>query len=208
MKTCNVVTHPPPAAQLPEAAELRKLHQLKEEIGELAVAGAARRRVRVHGVGALSWPPAAPARAGRLPPAVWLAWLPLRRAWVPGPAPTLPSFRPPRTADERKYKGLRRALERELLQAADVVCATCVGAGDPRLANFRFRRVLIDEATQARGAFFPAFFRVFPLSFAPAACCSTRRRGRVAPSLPSFFLLLLPPHADRPVYPPPPKKKK
>jgi regulator of nonsense transcripts 1 len=36
-----------------------------------------------------------------------------------------------------------------VLQAADVVCATCVGAGDPRLAHFRFRRVLIDEATQA-----------------------------------------------------------
>lgn len=36
-----------------------------------------------------------------------------------------------------------------MLQAADVVCATCVGAGDPRLAHFRFRRVLIDEATQA-----------------------------------------------------------
>lgn len=33
-------------------------------------------------------------------------------------------------------------------QAADVVCCTCAGAGDPRLANFRFRRLLIDEATQ------------------------------------------------------------
>lgn len=40
-------------------------------------------------------------------------------------------------------------MEREVLQAADVVCATCVGAGDPRLAHFRFRKVLIDEATQA-----------------------------------------------------------
>ena len=37
-------------------------------------------------------------------------------------------------------------------QAADVVCATCVGAGDSRLLNFRFRRLLIDEATQARAA--------------------------------------------------------
>ena len=26
---------------------------------------------------------------------------------------------------------------------------TCVGAGDPRLANFRFRQVLLDESTQA-----------------------------------------------------------
>ncbi|OIT20921.1 regulator of nonsense transcripts 1-like protein [Nicotiana attenuata] len=32
---------------------------------------------------------------------------------------------------------------------ADVICCTCVGAGDPRLANFRFRQVLIDESTQA-----------------------------------------------------------
>lgn len=26
-------------------------------------------------------------------------------------------------------------------QAADVICTTCVGAGDPRLKNFRFRQV-------------------------------------------------------------------
>ena len=74
---------------VPEAAELRKLQQLREELGELSA------------------------------------------------------------ADERKYRSLLRSLEREVLHAADVVCATCVGAGDPRLASFRFRRVLIDEATQA-----------------------------------------------------------
>ena len=28
-----------------------------------------------------------------------------------------------------------------MLQNADVVCTTCVGAGDPRLTNFRFRKV-------------------------------------------------------------------
>ena len=27
------------------------------------------------------------------------------------------------------------------LQAADVVCTTCAGAGDPRLTSFRFRQV-------------------------------------------------------------------
>eukprot|EP00731_Ephydatia_muelleri_P025707 Em0017g790a len=32
---------------------------------------------------------------------------------------------------------------------ADVICCTCVGAGDSRLAKFRFRMVLIDESTQA-----------------------------------------------------------
>ena len=34
-------------------------------------------------------------------------------------------------------------------QNADVICCTCVGAGDPRLARFRFRGVLIDESTQS-----------------------------------------------------------
>uniref|UniRef100_A0A0D6QVX1 Uncharacterized protein n=1 Tax=Araucaria cunninghamii TaxID=56994 RepID=A0A0D6QVX1_ARACU len=53
------------------------------------------------------------------------------------------------SADEKKYKALKRATEREITQSADVICATCVGAGDPRLSNFRFRQVLIDESTQA-----------------------------------------------------------
>ena len=35
------------------------------------------------------------------------------------------------------------------VQHADVICATCVGAGDPRLSKFRFRTVLIDESTQS-----------------------------------------------------------
>lgn len=51
--------------------------------------------------------------------------------------------------DQKKYRSLRNRTEREILQAADVICCTCVGAGDPRLKNFRFRQVLIDEATQA-----------------------------------------------------------
>ncbi|KAJ6934891.1 hypothetical protein NC651_009782 [Populus alba x Populus x berolinensis] len=49
----------------------------------------------------------------------------------------------------KKYKALKRATEREISQSADVICCTCGGAGDPRLANFRFRQVLIDESTQA-----------------------------------------------------------
>ena len=44
--------------------------------------------------------------------------------------------------DERKYKALKQATEREILQAADVVCCTCVGAGDPRISGFRFRKVM------------------------------------------------------------------
>ncbi|KAK9810079.1 hypothetical protein WJX72_004466 [[Myrmecia] bisecta] len=56
------------------------------------------------------------------------------------------------SGDERKYKALTRSLEREILQSADVVCCTCAGAADPRLTNFRFRQVLIDESTQASEA--------------------------------------------------------
>lgn len=52
-------------------------------------------------------------------------------------------------SDERKYKSLVRACEKDILNAADVICTTCVGAGDPRLAKFKFRTVLVDEATQA-----------------------------------------------------------
>jgi regulator of nonsense transcripts 1 len=51
--------------------------------------------------------------------------------------------------DERKYKILIKQCEKEILGAADVICCTCVGAGDPRLSKLKFRTVLIDEATQA-----------------------------------------------------------
>ena len=36
-----------------------------------------------------------------------------------------------------------------LLEAADVLCCTCVGAGDPRLARLKFHSILIDESMQA-----------------------------------------------------------
>eukprot|EP00127_Corallochytrium_limacisporum_P000235 Clim_evm3s8 gene=Clim_evmTU3s8 len=52
-------------------------------------------------------------------------------------------------SDEKRYKMLKRTCERELIKAADVVCTTCVGAGDPRLQGFKFKKVLIDEITQA-----------------------------------------------------------
>jgi regulator of nonsense transcripts 1 len=51
--------------------------------------------------------------------------------------------------DEKKFKQLTRNAEREILSNADVICCTCVGAGDPRLARFKFRTVLMDESTQA-----------------------------------------------------------
>lgn len=51
--------------------------------------------------------------------------------------------------DEKSYKKLIRKAEEDILQNADVVCCTCVGAGDPRLAKMKFRNVLIDESTQS-----------------------------------------------------------
>ena len=54
--------------------------------------------------------------------------------------------------DQKRYLFLRNQAEQEILQSADVICTTCVGAGDPRLQNFRFRQILIDEATQAMEA--------------------------------------------------------
>lgn len=42
-----------------------------------------------------------------------------------------------------------RAAEINILAKCDVVCCTCVGAGDRRLLTMKFRSVLIDESTQA-----------------------------------------------------------
>lgn len=52
-------------------------------------------------------------------------------------------------ADEKRYRGLKKQCERDLLANADVICCTCVGAGDPRLNKMQFRYVLIDESTQS-----------------------------------------------------------
>jgi regulator of nonsense transcripts 1 len=53
------------------------------------------------------------------------------------------------SADHKKYITLKHKVEKEILGAADVICCTCVGAGDKRLSKLRFRSVLIDESTQA-----------------------------------------------------------
>jgi len=53
------------------------------------------------------------------------------------------------SSDEKRYKALKKLCEKEILSTADVVCCTCVGAGDPRVSQFRFKTVLIDESTQS-----------------------------------------------------------
>ncbi|XP_066596028.1 regulator of nonsense transcripts 1 [Prorops nasuta] len=51
--------------------------------------------------------------------------------------------------DEKRYRLLKKVSEKELLEAADVICCTCVGAGDPRLHKLKFHSILIDESMQA-----------------------------------------------------------
>lgn len=53
------------------------------------------------------------------------------------------------SVDEKRYRTLKKAAEKELLEAADVICCTCVGAGDPRLARIKFHSILIDESMQS-----------------------------------------------------------
>lgn len=54
------------------------------------------------------------------------------------------------SVDEKRYRVLKKSAEKELLEAADVICCTCVGAGDPRLVRLKFHSILIDESMQVR----------------------------------------------------------
>ncbi|KAL8434975.1 hypothetical protein Efla_005058 [Eimeria flavescens] len=51
--------------------------------------------------------------------------------------------------EEKRLRVLQLRCEAEVLQAADVVCCTCIGAGDKRIGDFQFKNVVIDESTQA-----------------------------------------------------------
>ena len=51
--------------------------------------------------------------------------------------------------DDRRLATLKRDLEHDILQSADVICTTTVNAGDKRIARFHFKQVLVDESTQA-----------------------------------------------------------
>ncbi|XP_068154504.1 regulator of nonsense transcripts 1 homolog [Drosophila tropicalis] len=53
------------------------------------------------------------------------------------------------SADEKRYRSLKRSTENQLLEAADVICCTCVGAGDGRLSRIKFTSILIDESMQS-----------------------------------------------------------
>lgn len=53
------------------------------------------------------------------------------------------------SADEKRYRTLKRSAENQLLEAADVICCTCVGSGDARLQRIKFTSILIDESMQS-----------------------------------------------------------
>jgi regulator of nonsense transcripts 1 len=42
---------------------------------------------------------------------------------------------------------LRDEAEKDIIDSADVICCTCIGASDMRLEGLKFQHVLIDEAT-------------------------------------------------------------
>lgn len=51
--------------------------------------------------------------------------------------------------DSGLYMKLLREQETKILDQADIICCTCVGAGDKRLSKYNFRTILIDESSQA-----------------------------------------------------------
>lgn len=102
-------------------------------------------------------------------------------------------------SDARRYRQLRSQAERDVLQAADVICTTCVGAGDPRLANLRFRQLLIDESTQAMEAecFIPIVLGVKQLvlvgdhcQLGPVVMCKKAAKAGLTQSLFERLVLL------------------
>ena len=58
-------------------------------------------------------------------------------------------YSPRGAAARRQAAGMERVAAEQVLRDADVVCCTCVGAGDELLEGFTFRVACVDEATQA-----------------------------------------------------------
>lgn len=46
------------------------------------------------------------------------------------------------SVDEKRYRMLKKSAERELLEAADVICCTCVGAGNLICHRFTYNIIL------------------------------------------------------------------
>jgi regulator of nonsense transcripts 1 len=103
------------------------------------------------------------------------------------------------SSDAKRFRALKAQGERTILQAADVVCTTCVGAGDPRLSNLRFRQLLIDESTQSMEAecFIPIVLGVKQLvlvgdhcQLGPVVMCKQAAKAGLTQSLFERLVLL------------------
>ena len=186
----------------PDKAELRKYQLLKDELGELTAAGNPNTPFSPP-VSSLSLlPPSAP-----LEPSDRLTLL-LLSTFNKQPSIALYCIASHLIvycvscvycSDARRYRQLRTQAEKEILQAADVICCTCVGAGDPRLANFRFRQLLIDESTQAMEAecFIPIVLGVKQLvlvgdhcQLGPVVMCKKAAKAGLTQSLFERLVLL------------------
>lgn len=110
--------------------------------------------------------------------------------------------------DEKKYLQLKRSAERLILQSAQVICCTCVGAGDPRVARLKFRQVLIDESTQATEpeCLIPVVLGAKQLvmvgdhcQLGPVVMCKPAARAGLTQSLFERLVLLPQPFAIKPI---------
>lgn len=54
--------------------------------------------------------------------------------------------------DAKKLREWKKKAERNILEDADVICCTCIAAGDERLSSMKFHAILIDESMQATEA--------------------------------------------------------
>jgi regulator of nonsense transcripts 1 len=72
--------------------------------------------------------------------------------------------------NERRLRQLWRQAEAEILAEADVVCVTCIGAGDKRLRRLRFPRVRLPLACQPRLACLAASLQTLALQQRNATC--------------------------------------
>lgn len=112
------------------------------------------------------------------------------------------------TKDANKLKRLTAKAEQEILRNAQVICCTCVGAGDSRLRSFKFKRVLIDESTQATEpeCIIPAMSGAQQLilvgdhcQLGPVIMCKKAARAGLSQSLFERLILLERPYAIKPI---------
>ena len=132
----------------PDKTELRKYQTLKDELGELTATDASRYRM-LRTAAEKEILQVRKGNSSHIDRCWWIALMDNSPSIYPlhPPPPIRAFFSPPHSLPLPPPRSTLLSP-----QAADVICCTCVGAGDPRLVNFRFRQLLIDESTQAMEA--------------------------------------------------------